>query len=70
MDPFQRLYAYHNAYRLNTVAMREAAKYFIGKHDFSAFVNASRNDISPDPLKHIFRFDVIEMVCIKPLTTI
>ncbi|XP_019054950.1 PREDICTED: uncharacterized protein LOC104607158 isoform X2 [Nelumbo nucifera] len=61
MDPFQRLYAYHNAYRLNTVAMREAAKYFIGKHDFSAFVNASRNDISPDPLKHIFRFDVIEM---------
>ncbi|KAF8387628.1 hypothetical protein HHK36_026281 [Tetracentron sinense] len=61
MDPFQRLYAYHSTYRLNAVAMREAAKHFIGKHDFSAFVNASHNDRLPDPVKHIFRFDVTEM---------
>ncbi|XP_022760794.1 uncharacterized protein LOC111306989 [Durio zibethinus] len=61
MDPFQRHYAYHSVYKLNTAAMREAAKQFIGKHDFSAFVNASRNDRVLDPVKTIFRFDVIEM---------
>ncbi|KAJ4721884.1 tRNA pseudouridine synthase [Melia azedarach] len=61
MDPFQRHYAYHSVYRLNTTLMREAAKFFIGKHDFSAFVNASRNDRVPVPVKNIFRFDVIEM---------
>lgn len=62
MDPFQRQCAYHSVYKLNANVMREAAKQFIGKHDFSAFVNASRNDRSPDPVKNIFRFDVNEMV--------
>ncbi|KAI8526470.1 hypothetical protein RHMOL_Rhmol12G0000200 [Rhododendron molle] len=61
MDPFQRHYAYHNVYKLNSDVMREAAKHFIGKHDFSSFVNASRNDRSPDPVKNIFRFDITEM---------
>lgn len=62
MDPFQRHFAYHNMYKLNSAAMREAARYFIGKHDFTAFENASHNDRIPDPVKHIFRFDVKEMV--------
>ncbi|GMP57257.1 hypothetical protein CsSME_00021417 [Camellia sinensis var. sinensis] len=44
MDPFQRQYAYHSVYKLNTNVMREAAKHFLGKQDFSAFVNASHND--------------------------
>ncbi|AES92076.1 tRNA pseudouridine synthase A [Medicago truncatula] len=61
MDPFQRHFAYHNMYKLNSAAMREAARYFIGKHDFTAFENASHNDRIPDPVKHIFRFDVKEM---------
>lgn len=64
MSPFQRFYAYHSTYRLNTIVMREAAKHFIGKHDFSAFANASNNDRLPDPVKHIFRFDVIEKVIV------
>ncbi|KAK4586307.1 hypothetical protein RGQ29_023464 [Quercus rubra] len=61
MDPFQHRYAHHSAYKLNAAVMREAASYFIGKHDFSAFVNASHNDRVRDPVKNIFRFDVIEM---------
>ncbi|XP_043724220.1 tRNA pseudouridine synthase A 1 isoform X2 [Telopea speciosissima] len=60
MDPLQRFYAYHSTYRLNTIVMREAARHFIGKHDFSAFSNASHNDRLPDPVKCIFRFDVVE----------
>ncbi|KAK2645996.1 hypothetical protein Ddye_021191 [Dipteronia dyeriana] len=61
MDPFQCHYAHHSIYKLNTSVMREAAKHYIGKHDFSAFANASRNNRVPDPVKTIFRFDVIEM---------
>ncbi|KAK6940722.1 Pseudouridine synthase I, TruA, alpha/beta domain [Dillenia turbinata] len=61
MDPFLRSFAYHSVYKLNIDAMREAAKHFIGRHDFSAFANASHNDRIPNPVKDIFRFDVIEM---------
>ncbi|KAL8552884.1 hypothetical protein ACS0TY_001532 [Phlomoides rotata] len=61
MDPFHRHYVFHSAYKLNPTAMRDAAKHFLGKHDFSAFANASRNDRTPSPVKNILRFDVIEM---------
>lgn len=62
MDPFQRHHAYHSCYKLNADAMKNAARHFVGKHDFSAFANTSRNDRIPNPLKTIFRFDVNEMV--------
>lgn len=62
MDPFQRLYAYHVTHKLNAAVMREAANHFIGTHDFSAFVNSSRNDGMPNPVKTIFRFDIVKMV--------
>ncbi|XP_040990627.1 tRNA pseudouridine synthase A 1 isoform X1 [Juglans microcarpa x Juglans regia] len=67
MDPFQRHCAHHSTYKLNTTLMREAASYFIGEHDFSAFVNASRNDRVPNPVKNIFRFDVIELEALLQL---
>lgn len=65
MDPFQSRYAYHSAYKLNPSSMREAARYFVGKHDFSSFANASHNDRVPNPVKEIFRFDVVEAVIVK-----
>ncbi|GER26261.1 unnamed protein product, partial [Striga asiatica] len=61
MDPFHRHYVYHSVYKLNTDAMRDAAKHFVGKHDFSAFANVSRNDGMPNPMKNIIRLDVNEM---------
>ncbi|KAL2459787.1 Pseudouridine synthase family protein [Forsythia ovata] len=61
MDPFHREYAYHSVHKLNVAAMRDAAKHFVGKHDFSAFANASRNDRVPNPVKKIFHFNVNEM---------
>lgn len=60
MDPFHRLYAYHNRSNLNTCVMMEAAKHFLGKHNFSAFANAQRNDRTLNPVKNIFRLDIIE----------
>ncbi|XP_063937441.1 uncharacterized protein LOC108196544 isoform X2 [Daucus carota subsp. sativus] len=61
MDPFQRHYAYHSTYKLNTAAIKKAAQFFVGEHNFSAFVNTSRTSYSPNPVKNILRFDVIEM---------
>jgi len=62
MDPFQRHLAYHSVYKLNAHVMADAAKYFVGKRDFSAFANAIRRDRIRDPVKTISRFDVNEMV--------
>ncbi|KAG9459960.1 hypothetical protein H6P81_004468 [Aristolochia fimbriata] len=67
VDPFQRHFVYHSAYKLNAAVMREAAKYFVGVHDFSAFENASRRDGKANPVKEIFRFDVVEMGAILQL---
>lgn len=62
MDPFHRLYAYHNLSKLNTCAMKEATRYFLGKHDFSAFANSQRNDRTVNPVKNISRLDIVEKV--------
>ncbi|RAL38625.1 hypothetical protein DM860_002603 [Cuscuta australis] len=61
MDPFQRLYAYHSIHKLNVDAMRDAAKYLTGKHDFSSLANASKDRRVSDPVKSILRFGVIQM---------
>lgn len=67
MDPFQYRYAYHSAHKLNPIAMREAAAYFVGKHDFTSFANAIRNNHVRDPVKEIFRFDIKEMDAVLQL---
>ncbi|CAN1725801.1 tRNA pseudouridine synthase A 1, partial [Linum perenne] len=61
MDPLLRHHAYHCPYNLNAAIMAEAAKHFVGRHDFLAFANTSRNDRVPHPVKTIIRFDVSEM---------
>ncbi|KAM0011018.1 putative pseudouridine synthase I, TruA, pseudouridine synthase, catalytic domain superfamily [Helianthus debilis subsp. tardiflorus] len=70
MDPFHRLYAYHNLYKLNTCVMKEATKYFVGGHDFSAFANTQRIDRVLSPVKNIFRMDIIEKVISSELLLI
>ncbi|XP_028550967.1 uncharacterized protein LOC110111770 isoform X2 [Dendrobium catenatum] len=62
MDPFQSRYAYHSGYKLNPVVMREAASYFVGRHDFTSFANVSHSDGLVNPVKEIFQFHVKEMV--------
>ncbi|KAH0449082.1 hypothetical protein IEQ34_022882 [Dendrobium chrysotoxum] len=61
MDPFQSRYAYHSGYKLNPVVMREAASYFVGRHDFTSFANVSHRDGLVNPVKEIFQFHVKEM---------
>lgn len=39
-NPFMRKYSMHIEKKLNIIKMKEASKFFIGKHDFTAFSNA------------------------------
>lgn len=65
LDPFHRLYAFHNLSKLNTCVMKEGAKYFVGKYDFSSFANTQHNDRKVNPVKNISRVDIIEKVISK-----
>nr|CAB3475064.1 unnamed protein product [Digitaria exilis] len=48
-------------------AWGQAAKHFVGIHDFTSFANAAHNDRDRRPIKKITRFDVIEMGAILQL---
>lgn len=63
MDPFQLGYTLHVRERLNIEAMREAAKFLIGEHDFTAFANASRQVIKGGFVREIYKFEVNKQDC-------
>ena len=61
INPFKRLYSYHLPYPIDLDLLKEAAKYFIGKHDFTSFSNeAHRGSASRDAVRTIKRLDIIE----------
>ena len=41
-NPLERNYIFQYCYKLNVEAMKEAIKYFIGKHDFRAFMTDNK----------------------------
>ena len=69
-NPIERNYVYQYNYRLNVEKMKEAIKYFEGKHDFRAFVTENIDKVNcirtitsakicvdvNDPEKIIFKF--------------
>jgi len=60
-NPFTRLYAYHLPYPIDLDLLKEAAKAFVGKHDFTSFSNeAHRGSAAHDPVRTLFRLDIIE----------
>lgn len=46
--------------KLNLISMQEAASYLVGTHDFSAFAATPRGAIGIDPIRELFRLDVIK----------
>lgn len=60
-DPFKRLYSLHLKEKIDLNLLRQAAKMFLGKHDFTAFANQSHlGSAARDPIRTIIRLDVIE----------
>lgn len=59
-DPFQRLYSYHVNEKINIDLLQEAAKKFLGTHDFTAFANSAHHgSAAHDPIRTIIRLDVV-----------
>jgi tRNA pseudouridine38-40 synthase len=59
MNPFQRLYTWHVQRKVDVNLLKEAAKLFIGTHDFTSFANeAHRGTAAKDPIRTLYRLDV------------
>ncbi len=60
LNPFNRLYSLHVFEKLNVDLFKEAAQYFVGTHDFTAFANeAHRGVASHDPIRTLKRLDIV-----------
>ena len=74
MDPFQHNHAYHIKNHVNVAAMQEAASYFLGVQNFSAFANHSADPSSRDLLRELLSFTVSSTVrtfsCTSPISKI
>lgn len=57
-DVFKRKYVYHFPYRLNVAAMRTAAIYLTGKHDFSSFTDDKT--AGKDKLRAVYEIQILE----------
>lgn len=57
-DVFFRHYSWHIPYHLNLDAMREAAGYFIGEHDFTSF--CSIRSTVENKIRHVYEVSIHE----------
>lgn len=59
MDPFWRLYCWHVRRRIDLNVLKEAAKLFVGTHDFTSFANeAHAGSAANDPVRTLYRLDI------------
>lgn len=59
--PFQRLYSWHIREGLDKRLLKDAARLFLGTHDFTSFANeAHAGSAAHDPVRTIYRLDIIE----------
>jgi tRNA pseudouridine38-40 synthase len=61
LNPFQRLYALHIRYPLDIPLLKQAAKCFLGTHDFSSFANdAKRGSAAKNAIRTLYRLDIFQ----------
>ena len=60
-DPMRRLYTYFSRYKFDAEAMREAAQYLVGEHDFKSF--CSMYTSAKTTVREIVRAEVEEIPC-------
>ena len=60
-DPFNRRYSYHVPHKVDIALLKEAARLFVGTHDFTSFANeAHRGTAAKDAVRTLYRLDVVE----------
>lgn len=61
LPPFKRLYCWHVRRKIDLKLLKEAARLFVGTHDFTSFANeAYAGSAAKDPVRTLFRLDVVE----------
>lgn len=65
-SPFTRAFSWHVPEALDVMAMRQAARHLVGRHDFSAFRSVGGG--SPDSVRTITRAEVLAMGVSGPAT--
>jgi tRNA pseudouridine38-40 synthase len=61
-SPFNRFYALHYPFPLDEDAMAEAARLFVGEHDFTSFAGspgAEHGEAEVNPMREIYRSEVL-----------
>ncbi|MDP1881131.1 MAG: tRNA pseudouridine(38-40) synthase TruA [Parachlamydiaceae bacterium] len=61
LNPFLRLYTWHLKRKIDVNLLKEAARLFVGTHDFTSFSNEShRGSAAKNPVRTVYRIDVVE----------
>lgn len=61
LNPFLRLYNWHLKRKIDLNVLKEAARLFVGTHDFTSFSNEShRGSAAINPVRTVYRVDVVE----------
>ena len=61
VNPIKRYFVHHVKGVFDLEKLKEATLYFVGKKDFTAFANsATEGSCAKDPIRTIFRLDVVE----------
>lgn len=60
-DPMRRLYTYYSRYAFDVGAMREAARFLVGEHDFKSF--CSINTSAKTTVREVLSVEVEEICC-------
>lgn len=59
--PFNRLYSWHIRGDFSIEGLQQAAKHFVGEHDFTSFANeAHQGSAANNPVRTLYRLDVFE----------
>lgn len=59
IDPFQRLYTHRPPHQVDLCILEDAAKAFIGTHDFTSFANTRSTQSKNGNVRTIYRLDVL-----------
>ena len=61
-DPFHRLYQWHIRKEIDIKTLKQAAKEFIGTHNFASFANESYKGASAkNPIRSLYRLDLVRV---------
>ena len=67
MDPFSKLYSHHVRGKFDEAKLREAAKAFVGTHNFTSFANVKKEGLL-NATRTLFRLDVVQQenaICLE-----